>query len=327
MDGRAGGTERALRRLLSRRGLLAGAGLVGGGAALAACGGDDGLPGGSGAPPPTDPTPIAGSDVLSPMRVTYGDDPSQWADLYRPAPGAGGAGAAPSKGVVVVIHGGFWQAAYDATLGAPLALSLAENGWTAWNLEYRRVAGRSTDGGGGGYPTTFDDVAAGIDALADVAELTDAERACVLTLGHSAGGHLAAWAAARGRFARWSPERVPVTGVVSQAGVLDLTEAAGAAFGRDPVLSLMEVEPAADPTAYDEADPTRHLPLGVPVRCVHGSSDTIVPPSQSSTYVERAVAAGDDATLTEVEGDHFVVIDEASAAWQETLALLEGLRP
>ncbi|MFW6773601.1 alpha/beta hydrolase family protein [Nocardioides sp. CPCC 205120] len=307
---------------MSRRGVLAGS-LGGVGAAFLGGCADDGLPGAADEPPPDDATPIPGSDVLTPRRVTYGDDPAQYADLYRPAPGTSVDGRA-SKGVVVVIHGGFWRAEYDATLGAPLALSLAENGWTAWNLEYRRVG--SGEGGGGGFPTTLDDVAAGIDALADVDELTDEERATVLTLGHSAGGHLAVWAAARGRFERWAPERVPVTGAVSQAGVLDLTGAADDATARPHVLALVGGDAASAPDAYAQADPTLHLPLGVPVRCVHGTDDQVVPITQSLRYVERAVAAGDDATLTEVDGDHFVVIDEASPAWFTTLDLLEGLR-
>ncbi|MDF9715731.1 MULTISPECIES: alpha/beta hydrolase [unclassified Nocardioides] len=316
---------------MSRRGVLAGSlGTVGaalGLAGLAGCA-DDGLPGAADEPPPDDATPIPGSDVLTPRRVAYGDDPAQYADLYRPAPGTtvdGRADGPASKGVVVVIHGGFWRAEYDATLGAPLALGLAEAGWTAWNLEYRRVG--SGEGGGGGFPATLDDVAAGIDALADVDDLTDAERATVLTLGHSAGGHLAVWAAARGRFERWAPERVAVTGAVSQAGVLDLTGALDDATARPNVLALMGGDAAADPESYAQADPTAHLPLGVPVRCVHGTDDRIVPITQSLRYVERAVAAGDDATLTEVDGDHFVVIDAASPAWSATLDLLEGLRP
>ncbi|MDX6327563.1 MAG: hypothetical protein QOK15_3917, partial [Nocardioidaceae bacterium] len=142
------------------------------------------------------------------QRISYGTDPSQYAELYRPA--------GPSHGVVVVIHGGFWRAQYDASLGQPLAEDLARRGWTAWNVEYRRV------GNGGGAPQTFDDVSAAIDQLAEVPEL-DLSR--VVTLGHSAGGHLATWAAARGRSAAQPPERVEVTAVVSQAGVLDLVSA------------------------------------------------------------------------------------------------------
>lgn len=324
MGGRDGGTEAAGGGARITRRTLAALGL-GIGGVLAGCADDrrDGLPGGADDPPPPEATKLPGTDVMSPRRITYGDDPSQWGDLYRPSPGTDLDGAA-SKGVVVVVHGGFWKAEYDASLGAPLALSLAENGWTALNLEYRRVG--SGDGGGGGYPATFDDVAAGIDLLADVDELTDAERATVVTLGHSAGGHLAVWAAARARFERWSPVRVPVTAAVSQAGVLDLTAGLADANAAPNVRALMGGDAGSDPAAYDAADPARHLPLGVPVRCVHGSSDTIVPLSQSRDYVAAATAAGDDATLTEVAGDHFIVIDPATEAWERTLELLEALR-
>jgi len=245
-------------------------------------------------------------------RFEYGSDASQFAELTRPQ--------TRSRGVVVVIHGGFWKAAYDASLGRPLALDLARRGWTTWNIEYRRVgpgAGGGGPGGGGGVPATLDDVAAAIDALADV---TDLDRSTIVTLGHSAGGHLAAWAAARGRFG-W-PERVPVTAVISQAGVLDLTRASRAGLGGGAVEAFVGGPPGP---AYDAVDPTRQLPLDVPVWCVHGRGDTSVPPSQSSSYVERAVAAGATAELVEVDGDHFVVIDPTSQAWARTIAILDGI--
>jgi acetyl esterase/lipase len=237
-------------------------------------------------------------------RIRYGDEPSQYAELFRPA--------GESRGVVVVIHGGFWKAAYDASLGRPLARDLAVRGWTAWNVEYRRV------GAGGGVPETLDDVAAAIDALADVPDL---DLTAVITLGHSAGGHLATWAAARGRFARW-PERVELTGVVSQAGVLDLAAADEQGLGSGAVEGFVGAGPGP---AYDEIDPTRQLPLGVPVRCIHGRDDDVVPLSQSRGYVRRAEAAGADAELVVVEGDHFVVIDPASDAWARTVSILDGL--
>ena len=133
---------------------------------------------------------------------------------------------------------------YDASLGTPLAEDLSGRGWTALNVEYRRV------GNGGGFPATFDDVAAAIDALAD----TDASTtSTVVTLGHSAGGHLATWAAARTRFDEWSGG-IEVTHVISQAGVLDLTAAQEQGLGGGAVDALMGAGPS-DPS-YDLADPS-----------------------------------------------------------------------
>ena len=240
--------------------------------------------------------------------VAYGDDPSQYAELSLPA--------GPPRGVVVVIHGGFWKAQYDLSLGRPLAADLAERGWAAWNLEYRRVG--AGEGGGGGAPATLDDVAAGIDALADVPGL---DTSTVVTLGHSAGGHLAAWAASRGRSDRWA-ERVKVTAVISQAGVLDLRSAYDEGLGGGAVEAFLGHPPGP---ADDPVDPTRQLPLDVPLWCVHGRDDDVVPIHQSRGYVAAARAAGAQAELVEAAGDHFVVIDPAADAWASTLSILDGL--
>ncbi len=62
-------------------------------------------------------------------------------------------------------------------------------GWAVWNIEYRRI------GDGGGWPETFADVAAAIDHLDGLHPALDLDR--VELLGHSAGGHLALWAAGR----------------------------------------------------------------------------------------------------------------------------------
>ena len=243
-------------------------------------------------------------------RIHYGEDPSQWGDLLRPE--------GRSKGLVVVLHGGFWRARYDASLGAPLAEDLAGRGWTAWNLEYRRVG--SDTGGGGGWPTTLDDVAAGIDRLADVPGLDLAGP--VVTLGHSAGGHLATWAAARGRSERWRPERVHVTAVISQAGVLDLARAHDEGLGSGAVQAFLGEPPARH---HHVADPQRQLPLAVPVWCLHGRDDDVVPLGYSEAYVDAARAAGAAAELLAVEGDHYTVIDPTSPAWERILDVLVSL--
>ncbi|GAA3522104.1 alpha/beta hydrolase [Aeromicrobium panaciterrae] len=229
--------------------------------------------------------------------ITYGDDPSQLAELTR-------ARGQASKGVVVVIHGGFWRSTYDLSLGRPLAADLAAHGWDAYNLEYRRV------GNGGGWPATFEDVSAGIDALAAIDGLNTST---VITLGHSAGGHLAVLAAGR------TDAAVPVTAAISQAGVLDLRAAIDDNLGSGAVNAFLAGAPIGP------ADPTSQTPLDVPVRCVHGEDDDTVPVSQSVSYVDRAKRAGADAEIVRVEGDHFVVIDPSSQAWVRTLEILEAL--
>ena len=249
------------------------------------------------------------SEVNAAERFSYGDDPAQFAELSRPK--------APSRGVVVIIHGGYWKAAYDLSLGRPLAEDLAARGWTVWNLEYRRVG--EGEGGGGGVPTTLDDVAAGIDALADVPDL-DLTR--VIAVGHSAGGHLAAWAAARSRFSRWSPERVPLTHVIAKAGVLDLGSAYRAGLGSGAVAGFVGGPPGP---SYDEIDPIRQVPLKVPIWCVHGEDDTTVPISQSESYVARARRAGARAELVSFPGDHFELIDPSSQAWALVVGILDAL--
>jgi acetyl esterase/lipase len=232
---------------------------------------------------------------VEPTRITYGDDASQFVELTRPA--------GPPRGVVVVIHGGFWKAAYDLSLGRPLATSLAAEGCAALNIEYRRV------GNGGGVPQTLDDVRAAIGTL----QQQDLDLAIVVTLGHSAGGHLAAWAGGRVQ---------GVTHVISQAGVLDLLTGDREGLGGGAVQAFLG-HPAGPGDV--EADPTQHLPLTVPVWCVHGADDPIVPVSQSREYVAAATDAGATAELVEVAGDHFVVIDPAAEAWRSTLAILDRI--
>ncbi|WP_460793685.1 alpha/beta hydrolase family protein [Nocardioides pacificus] len=233
-----------------------------------------------------------------PQIIRYGEDPSQYGELYRPA------GA--SRGVVVLVHGGSWKAAYGLDLTQPAARDLAGRGWTVWNVEYRRI------GSGGDFPAMFDDVAAAIDTLADIKDL-DLTR--VVAVGHSAGGHLATWAAARGRFPRW-PARVELTGVVALAALLDLEWAAG----DDSVVDALVGD-----ASYDEVDPLRQAPLAVPVWCVHSRDDESVPFALSTRYDERSRAAGGVVEVVEVPGDHMAVIDVDHPAWAATVEILDAL--
>ena len=247
--------------------------------------------------------------ATAPQRHTYGSDPSQYGELHLPS-------GAPT-GTVVVIHGGFWRSQYGAELGTSLAADLASRGYAAWNLEYRRV------GNGGGWPATLADVAAGIDLLATLPHTDN-----IVAVGHSAGGHLATWAAGRGALPAGAPgadPKIRLTGVVSQAGVLDLTYAALTGVGGTAVPDLLGGLPDEVPQRYREASPALQVPLAVPVRCVHSRSDTAVPYDQSERYVAAATKAGGDATLTTVTGTHMNLIETASPDWQVVLDLLPKL--
>lgn len=252
-------------------------------------------------PDRADPTP-ATEDEMSPETIAYGPDPQQFGELTRPV--------GESRGTVVVVHGGFWQSRYGLEYGRDIAADLGARGWTVWNIEYRRV------GSGGGWPGTFDDVAAAVDHLAEL----DVDTDTLVAVGHSAGGHLAVWAAGRAALPEGAPghdPRVVLTGVVAQAGVLDLATAQRTGVGSGAVEDLLGGTAEEQPERYRVADPIAVVPLGVPVLCVHSATDALVPISQSRAYVEAARAAGARAELVEVAGDHFAVIDPTSPAWAE----------
>ncbi|HEY7010831.1 MAG TPA: alpha/beta hydrolase [Jatrophihabitantaceae bacterium] len=244
----------------------------------------------------------------SPTLSRYGDDSSQFGELYRPV-------GPRRRGTVVIVHGGFWRARHDLSLGRPLAADLAARGYTAWNLEYRRV------GAGGGWPATLEDIAAGIDHLADL----DVDLSCVLAVGHSAGGHLAVWVAGRDVRSADTPGAGPVvrlSGVVAQAGVLDLAGGATGNVGNGAIVDLLGGTPQDVPDRYRVADPMRAIPLHVPVACLHSRRDVDVPFQQSAAYVAAARAAGADVSLVETSGDHFTMIDPGHADWAVVHELL-----
>jgi len=231
----------------------------------------------------------------------YGDDASQLAELFVPN------GHEPHP-VVVVIHGGYWRARYDRSLMTGLCEDLAVHGLAAWNLEYRRV------GNGGGWPETFLDVAAGVDLLASVEAPVDLER--VGAVGHSAGGHLALWAAARTRLPADTPgagPRVVPRAVVSQAGVADLRLAADTAPSDEPTRALL----GGSPDVHALASPRELVPLGVDQLVLHGERDDTVSIEISLSYASAAREAGDRCELRVLPGvGHFEHIDPSTQEWR-----------
>jgi acetyl esterase/lipase len=225
--------------------------------------------------------------------------------------------------VVVLIHGGFWWARFDRTLMTPLALDLVSQGWAAWNIEYRRVGEP-----GGGWPGTLADAAAAVDHLAAIASERPLDLDRVATVGHSAGGHLALWLAARGTLPVGAPGASPAVRIrtaVAQAGVTDLRAGWALDLGPGACAGLLGGSPAEVPDRYAVASPIERLPLGVPQVLVHGDTDRLVPIDLARNYASAATAAGDTVELVELAGvGHFEHLDPGHPAW---LAVVDRLSP
>jgi acetyl esterase/lipase len=253
-----------------------------------------------------------------PAPVAYGAHPSQFFEVYRPA----GVGPHP---VVVLIHGGFWRLPWGLELMRPLALDLVSRGYAAVNIEYRRLGEP-----GGGWPGTCEDVTEALRRLCgpgDFASDLDLARGVGL-VGHSAGGHLALWAASRAGDMSASPIRV----VVSQAGVVDLRAAMRDRLDEEGSVPPAALEfmgaPPGETAAYALASPIELLPLGPRVRqlVLHGDADDRVPYRQSLDYVRAAREAGDDARLVPFTGmGHFELIDPSHESWHVTVRELDRL--
>jgi acetyl esterase/lipase len=250
--------------------------------------------------------------IVDNFEYAYGPHPSQTVRLFLPT--------GRHLPVAVVIHGGYWRATYGVELAEPLGRDLTRFGIAAAVIEYRRV------GEGGGWPTTLADVARAVDSLAGPGQHLAEGRLLldrVAAVGHSAGGHLAAWLAHRGSLRAGTAgsvgpgeAHVPIVGAVTQAGLLDLVSASNERLGNGAVIALMEGEARSLPQRYHHASPLAQVGDGARVVCVHGEADDTVPLSQSERYVYAAQRAGDPARLIVLpRTGHYELIDVRHPAW------------
>ncbi len=231
-------------------------------------------------------------------RIAYGPDPLQFGELRLPD----GPGPHP---VAIVLHGGCWLAEYDLGYISGLANALADAGVATWSLEYRRVGDD-----GGGWPGTFLDVGRGADHLRSLAGEFGLDLGRVVTVGHSAGGHLALWLAARPRLAPDDELRgadpLPVDGVVALAAIADLAAYAAPDGCGAAVAPLLGGPPDKLAERVRRVSPIELVPLGVPQRLIVGARDPIVPPGHVRRYAEAAAASGDAVRVVVVPGaGHF----------------------
>jgi acetyl esterase/lipase len=255
-------------------------------------------------------------------RVSYGTDSLQFGELRIPD----GPGPHP---VAVLIHGGCFKATYaDRRDLAPMGDTLAVEGIATWNIEYRRVGHP-----GGGWPGTYLDVGRAVDHLRTLANEHALDLSRVVVVGHSAGGHLAMWTAARHRLPPESPlhlaDPLPIRGVVNLAGPVDLTANIEGyqSLCRDSVITgLMGGTPATVPERYAQASAIRHVPLGVTQLFVIGDHEDFVPQRFAEAYVRAASAAGDSIRLLVLpRTGHFEVAMPTTEVWAPIAAGVRSL--
>ena len=237
-------------------------------------------------------------------RFEYGAGPLHFGDLRLPS----GEGPHP---LVIVVHGGYWQAIYNLIHSGHLCVDLADHGIATWNIEYRRIGDP-----GGGYPGTIDDVMAAFAFVGELGRRYPLDLDRVASFGHSAGGHLALLAGER--------SDLRLRGVVSAAGVVDLHETHRRGDDKGLIVRLLGGGPDERPDRWLEASPRQRLQLGLRQILAVGTEDVHLEPNES--YAAAGREAGDDIELVTFDGaGHFELVDPAAAEWQALRARLEDI--
>ncbi len=264
------------------------------------------------------PKPVADATIA------YGPDQMQKVDVWLPRSPRG---KAPFP-VVLMVHGGCWTTSIaDRSLMNWIADDLRTDGIAVWNIDYRGV-----DRSGGGYPGTFADAAKAADQLRANARKYHLDVHHVVAVGHSAGGHLALWLAARATLPKGSTLRtrhpLKIAHVISLGGLPDLEATAASpdnGCGTDVVAQLVGKPTPDRPDVYADTSVPRLLPLRVPQDLVNGHEDRIIPFRLATDYVAKAKAAGDDVTLHTVpDTGHVELIAPETLAWAETKRLIRA---
>jgi acetyl esterase/lipase len=271
------------------------------------------------------PTPMVLADYMAlkgpapSATFAYGSAPSQYAELFLPS----GKGPFP---VAVLVHGGCWTKEFGGiTQLRNMAGALAARGIAAWNVEYRRV-----DEPGGGYPGTYLDMNAAMDALGREARRHPLDLERLVAVGHSAGGQLVQWLGARPRIPASSPlykgKTVPVRQVISLGGLADLRrekDLLKSSCDRE-VVELAGTPSATRPDVFSDTNAGDLMPNGSHTVLITGELDTISPPRVAHDFAARARAAGDAAEVVILPGaSHYDEVAATSPSWPLVLKEIE----
>ena len=259
------------------------------------------------------PAQVNALPVTPPDNVfSYGDDPLQFGELRLPR----GKGPHP---VVIVIHGGCWLSKFASLKNtAPISSAIPKLGIATWNIEYRRV-----DNQGGGWPGTFQDVARAVDFLKNIASRYNLDLNQVITMGHSAGGQLALWAASRNQIPEGGvlhrPNPLKISGVVALSAAVDLKsllKSEQLVCGDRVISKILGGTPDEAPRRYKICSPIETLPLGIPQILIVGEFDIPDLKETGLKYRDLAHQSGDHAQLFIIKkASHHEAVAPGSVAW------------
>lgn len=236
----------------------------------------------------------------------FGPGSEQFGELSLP-------NATPPYPVIILIHGGGYRDKYNLRPLGAMVTTLAAAGFAVWNIEYRRF------GNGGEYPQMFLDVAAAADHLPVIAAAHKLDLNRVITMGHSAGGHLALWLAGRSNIESTSPifvsEPLAVHGAVALAPLADVTHGSESELSSEALLAVMGGKATQNPSAYRNGCPVKLLPLGIPHVIIVGTEDGAML-DNAERYIAAARAAGDETQLIVLPGaGHFEIVAVETEEW------------
>ena len=278
------------------------------------------------------PRAVASLPAATPTEtIRYGEAPSQLVELFLPKPSAETPDAL--RPVVVMVHGGCWrQKVAGPELLRPAAGAFLDKGYAVWSIGYRRI-----DEEGGGYPGTYQDVAKAIDLIREHAEANKLDLNRIVFYGHSAGGHLALWAAGRAKIPASSPlhseNPLKPRGVVSVGGFGSLANWSAEIATNCGADTLEKLAPKTaedgsertDDVRFADTSPDKLLPLGVPVVMLHGVYDPVAFPAVGLDFASEARKAGDkaDIWLAPVAG-HFEVIAPGTRPFAQAVSAVDA---
>ena len=247
------------------------------------------------------------------VRISYGESLHQFGELRT---------ASAQSPVLIFLHGGCWLSQYNLNQTNAIMSAFTASGITTWSLEYRSI------GNGGGWPETFLDVAHGVDHLRVIADRYPLDLDRVIVAGHSAGGQLALWAAARPNLSPdsplYKPDPLPVRGVLALAPAPMLGVLHKRAVCDHVVDKLMGGSPRRYRDRYDQVDLARIAP-SAPQLLLIGNKDRAWA-WVGRRYFQLAMRRGDAVQLLELpEAGHFALINPNSSAWPVVLQSARSL--